>query len=67
VLSGQRAGTVAFGTEGPYLQALGMETVVLGPGHIDQAHQPDEFLRVDRIAPTVELLRGLIVERCSRR
>jgi acetylornithine deacetylase len=66
-LSGQRAGTVAFGTEGPYLQALGMETVVLGPGHIDQAHQPDEFLRVDRIAPTVELLRGLIVERCSRR
>jgi acetylornithine deacetylase len=44
-----------------------METVVLGPGHIDQAHQPDEFLRVDRIAPTVELLRGLIVERCARR
>lgn len=65
--SGQRAGTVAFGTEGPYLQALGMETVVLGPGHIDQAHQPDEFLRVDRVAPTIELLRHLIVDRCSRR
>ncbi len=66
-LTGQRAGTVAFGTEGPYLQSLGMETVVLGPGHIDQAHQPDEFLRVDRVAPTVELLRRLIVDRCARR
>ncbi len=26
------AGTVAFGTEGPFLQALGMETVIFGPG-----------------------------------
>ncbi len=60
-LSGQSAGTVAFGTEGPYLQALGMETLILGPGHIDQAHQPDEFLRLDRVAPTVDILRNLIL------
>ena len=46
----QRAGTVAFSTEGPFLQALGMETVIFGPGSIDQAHQPDEYLALDRIA-----------------
>ena len=60
-LSGQSAGTVAFGTEGPYLQALGIETLVLGPGHIDQAHQPNEFLRVAKIAPTIDLLRNLTI------
>ena len=60
-LTGQSAGTVAFGTEGPYLQALGMETLILGPGHIDQAHQPNEYLRLDRVAPAVDILRNLIL------
>lgn len=63
-LSGQRAGTVAFSTEGPFLQALGMETVIFGPGSIDQAHQPDEYLALDRIAPAVDVLTRLIGEVC---
>jgi acetylornithine deacetylase len=63
-LTGHAAEAVAFGTEGPYLNALGMQTIVLGPGDIDQAHQPDEYLALDRIAPTVEILRGLIREFC---
>lgn len=64
-LTGQRAGTVAFGTEGPYLAALGTETVILGPGDIETAHQPDEHLRLDRIAPTVTLLRQLVGRFCA--
>ena len=63
-LTGQTAGTVAFGTEGPYLQALGMETVVLGPGSIDQAHQPDEYLQLSRLQPTIDVLQGLIAACC---
>ena len=66
-LTGQSAGTVAFGTEGPYLQALGMETVILGPGSINQAHQPDEYLRLDRLQPTIDVLRGLIAACCTDR
>ena len=58
------AGSVAFGTEGPYFNQLGLETVILGPGDIEQAHQPDEFLEMARIAPTVELLEGLIRRFC---
>ncbi len=63
-LTGVPAEAVAFGTEGPYFRALGMDTIILGPGDIDQAHQPDEYLALDRIAPMIELLRRLIHELC---
>jgi acetylornithine deacetylase len=66
-LSGHGAGTVAFGTEGPFLQQLGMETVIFGPGAIDQAHQPDEYLDGARIAPSVDILRRVIADVCGRR
>jgi acetylornithine deacetylase len=55
---------VAFATEAPFLQRLGMETVVLGPGSIDQAHQPDEYIALDQITPTIELLRQFISHYC---
>ena len=63
-LTGYSAGSVAFGTEGPYLERLGMETVILGPGDIDQAHQPDEYLGLERIDPMVTLLKSLIKKFC---
>ncbi|MNZ89755.1 Acetylornithine deacetylase [compost metagenome] len=63
-LTGTAAEAVAFGTEAPYLQQLGCETIVLGPGDIACAHQPDEYLDLSRIAPCVELLRGLIGHYC---
>jgi acetylornithine deacetylase len=63
-LTGIEAGAVAFGTEAPFLSRLGMETVVLGPGDIAQAHQADEYLALDRIEPTIRILRGLIQRFC---
>ncbi|MFO1420858.1 MAG: acetylornithine deacetylase [Candidatus Competibacteraceae bacterium] len=63
-LTGAPAGVAGFGTEGPYLNALGMETVILGPGSVDCAHQPDEFLPLAAIQPTLDLLRGLIEKFC---
>ncbi len=63
-LAGTEAGAVAFGTEAPFYQQLGMEAVVLGPGSIDQAHQPDEFLDQRQIEPTVRLLRDLVRRVC---
>ena len=53
-----------FATEGPFLNQLGMDTVILGPGDIAVAHQPNESLPLDRIAPTQELLRALIQRFC---
>lgn len=63
-LTGHAAQAVAFGTEAPYLQRLGCETIVLGPGDIACAHQPGEFLELARIEPTVTLLRQLIQHYC---
>ena len=63
-LTGRTAEAVAFATEAPYFGQLGMETIVLGPGDIAQAHQPDEYLSMDRLEPTVQLLRKLIQRFC---
>ncbi len=63
-LTGQSASAVAFGTEAPYLQQLGVETIILGPGDIDQAHQPDEYLGVERIQPMIRLIQSLIRRFC---
>jgi len=63
-LTGHTAHAVAFATEAPWLQKLGMETLVMGPGSIDQAHQPDEYLELSQLEPTVDILRGLIQQFC---
>ncbi|MEJ2327292.1 MAG: M20/M25/M40 family metallo-hydrolase, partial [Chromatiaceae bacterium] len=63
-LTGRAAEAVSFGTEAPFLNQLGMETIVLGPGDIAQAHQPDEYLEAARIRPTLDLLRALIRRLC---
>jgi len=64
-LTGHPAGAVGFATEAPFLDRLGLETLILGPGDIAQAHQPDEYLASARIAPTVDLLRALIRRFCQ--
>jgi len=63
-LSGIKTGAVAFGTEGPYLNSLGMQSVVLGPGDIDQAHQANEYLALDRIQPMQKILQNMIRHFC---
>ena len=53
-----------YATEAPFMNLLGCDTLVLGPGSIDQAHQPDEFISLDYVAPTVNLLRNMIKQVC---
>lgn len=62
--TGKAAGAVAFGTEGPFFSALGLETLILGPGSIDQAHQPNEFLSLSDVAPGITLFENLIGRYC---
>ena len=65
-LTGHSAITVNYATEAPFLQNMGIETLVLGPGSIDQAHQPDEFLEHSQIDPCVSLIRRLIEDFCLK-
>ena len=62
--TGKKSTSVAFGTEAPYYNRMQTETVVIGPGSINQAHQPDEFLPVEQINPTIELVKSLIQKFC---
>ncbi|MBV6827053.1 acetylornithine deacetylase [Pseudomonas sp. PD9R] len=41
--------TVAFGTEGGLFDAIGIATVVCGPGSMDQGHKPDEFVSIEQL------------------
>jgi acetylornithine deacetylase len=63
-MTGHTAKSVAFATEAPFLQQLGMETIVMGPGSIDLAHQPDEYLALDQIEPCISLLQRFIKHYC---
>lgn len=63
-LTGHTAAAVAFATEAPFLQKMGMETIVMGPGAIEQAHQPNEFIEQSQIAPAVKIIEGLINTFC---
>jgi acetylornithine deacetylase len=59
--SGSREfGTVAFGTEGGLFDAVGIPTVVCGPGSMDQGHKPDEFVSVDQLAGCDAMLRRML-------
>ncbi len=59
----QEAQTVNYCTEAPFLQQI-CPTLVLGPGSIDQAHQPDEFLAFEFIDPTVRVLSRAMQKYC---
>jgi acetylornithine deacetylase len=51
--------TVPFGTEAGHYQAAGIPTVVCGPGSIDQAHQPDEYITLDQLEAGAAFMRRL--------
>jgi acetylornithine deacetylase len=63
-LTGHGAQSVSYGTEAPFFQQLGMDTLVLGPGSIDVAHQPNEYMALDQVQPCINLLQSLIRQFC---
>jgi acetylornithine deacetylase len=63
--TGQRAGTVAFGTEAPQMIELGAEAVVFGAGSIRTAHRTGEFVPAEELGRCVEILALAIREFCS--
>jgi acetylornithine deacetylase len=54
----------AFATEGGRFQAGGVATVVCGPGSIDQAHQPDEYITEAQIESGIAFMRDLGLALC---
>jgi acetylornithine deacetylase len=55
------SGKVSFGTEAGLFQELGMAAIVCGPGSIEQAHKPDEYVAVSQVAACEDFLRRLVL------
>jgi len=51
---------VPFAAEAGQFQQAGFSTVICGPGSIDQAHKPDEFISLEQFDRGVEFMRQLI-------
>lgn len=63
-LTGNKFASANYATEAPFINELGCDTIVLGPGSINQAHQPDEFMSLDYVNPTVSVLQQMINKVC---
>ncbi len=56
------AGAVSYATEAGQFQQAGFPTVVCGPGSIEQAHQPDEYILIDQFARGAAFMERLAEE-----
>jgi acetylornithine deacetylase len=59
LLGSNKTETVPFGTEAGHYQAAGIPTVVCGPGSINQAHQPDEYITLEQLEAGAAFMRRL--------
>jgi acetylornithine deacetylase len=56
---------VSFGTDGGYFASAGISTLVIGPGSMRQAHQPDEFIAEADLAKGLSFLDRLLEKLCG--
>ena len=52
---------VSFGTDAGYFSDDGFSTVVFGPGDINRAHKPDEYIELSELEQGLDFLRKLAV------
>lgn len=59
LLEDSRRHAVPFSTEAGLFQEAGIPSVVCGPGSIDVAHQPDEYVGLEDLARCLEFMKGV--------
>ncbi len=50
---------VSFGTEAALFHNANIATIICGPGHIEQAHQPNEWISLEQLAACEDFMRNL--------
>jgi len=55
-------GAVGFATEASVFQRVGIPTVVIGPGSIEQAHKPDEYISYEQVAACEKFFARMIAQ-----
>ena len=56
--------TVSYCTEAGHFQSIGIPAVVCGPGSIEQAHKPDEFIAVEQLRKCEAFMQRLAARCC---
>ncbi len=56
----EQTGKVSFGTEGGLFQGIGIPSIVCGPGSIDVAHKPNEYIKKDQITRCEQFVEKLV-------
>ncbi|HHB80609.1 MAG TPA: M20/M25/M40 family metallo-hydrolase, partial [Aliiroseovarius sp.] len=56
---------VSYGTEAGQFQERGFSAVVCGPGNIEQAHQPNEFITIEQLEAGEAFTHRLIEHLCK--
>ncbi len=56
--------SATFATDGGNLAALGMQPLIFGPGSIDVAHKADEYVPVEHLHRSVDILEAVVRSRC---
>ena len=51
---------LSFGTDGGHYQSAGIETIVFGPGKMEQMHQPNEYIEIEAIQESLNFLEKLL-------
>jgi acetylornithine deacetylase len=59
------AGKVSFGTEASLFHGANVPTIICGPGHIAQAHQPNEWVALEQVAKCESFMRRLADHLCA--
>jgi acetylornithine deacetylase len=57
-------GAVSYGTEAGLYQAAGIDSIICGPGDINRAHKPDEYILTSELAACQAMIEALGA-RCS--
>jgi acetylornithine deacetylase len=57
--------TESYATDAGWLQRLGMECVLFGPGDIAVAHRPDEFIAIDDLVRARQVLSRVLQRACG--
>ena len=61
----QSTSKVAYATEGGLFQRAGIPAIICGPGSIEQAHKPDEYVTLEQIARCESFMERLIEQMCK--
>jgi acetylornithine deacetylase len=60
-----KTGAAAFGTDGGNLAALGIRSLIFGPGSIDVAHKANEFIEPQALSQATRAIEQIVHSRCA--